>query len=326
MNVTNVGSTWHHYSKIWNIGHPQSAGLLDGPALVVEEKIDGSLFQCGIYDGQLHCASKGAQLWVESPEQMFTKAVNMAKSLSLTPTWCYRFEYLQKPKHNVLPYDRVPKGNLILLDVEYDYCKFLSPVEKAEEAVRLGVECVPSIAEYHMITESDTFDRPPLVTTSDFEAWLKRPSVLGGALIEGVVLKNYAKFDQFGHTLMGKYVSEQFKEVHRKEWAVKDQSKGDVVDMLIKELATPARWQKAIAHRRESGQLQYAPQDIGPLIKEIQADVKLEEEEYIKDKLFQWAWHQIARGVIGGFPDWYKRSLMEKALTHVEEKPNATTH
>jgi len=111
---------------------------------------------------------------------------------------------------------------------------------------------------------------------------------------------------------MGKFVSEKFKEVHAGEWRAANPSKGDILDNFIAQYKTPARWQKAVQHLQERGELQNAPQDIGKLIKEAQADLIAECKDEIAAKLFEWAISKIQRGIVGGLAEWYKESLMEQ--------------
>ena len=301
-------STWHSYPKIWALGHPKAEHVLD-PPFIVEEKIDGSLFQCGRYEGVLRCASKGAEILLGAPEAMFRRAVEVAQTLPLVEGWCYRFEYLQKPKHNTLAYARVPEKHLILLDVETAFHTFQMYHEKQQSARDLGVECVPLIATY---TNGQETIMKYTAAKADFHRWLQTPSVLGNCLLEGVVIKNYQRFDESGHVLMGKFVSEAFKESHKVEWRVSNPTKSDVVTQLIQAYHTPARWEKAVIHGREVGEVYESPTDIGYLLKAIQEDIKVEEIDRIKDLLFQWAWPQIRRGVTKGFPQWYKERLAER--------------
>src|SRR5690242_11376793 len=103
--------SWHSYPSIFALGHRYVADLLTVPVLV-EEKIDGSQFSFGISTvGELAIRSKGAQMHIDAPEKMFQKAADTVKELKdvLTPGWTYRAEYLAKPKHNTLAYDRVPE-------------------------------------------------------------------------------------------------------------------------------------------------------------------------------------------------------------------------
>ena len=105
----------HSYSSPLQLGHREAARLFDG-VVVVEEKVDGSQFSFGRFwegnDLNLRCRSKGATLNVNAPDKMFARAVETAQELALTPGWTYRAEYLAKPKHNALAYDRTPTNSL----------------------------------------------------------------------------------------------------------------------------------------------------------------------------------------------------------------------
>jgi hypothetical protein len=138
---------------------------------------------------------------------------------------------------------------------------------------------------------------------------LDKTSILGGQKIEGIVIKNYHRFGADKKVLMGKLVSEAFKEVHKGAWRESNPTKSDIIQSLIVSYRTPARWNKAIQHLKESGKLDESPKDIGSLIKEVQNDVKTECKEEIMDALFSYAWPQIQRGIVTGLPDWYKEEL-----------------
>ena len=289
------------YPKIFNLGHAWIKDLLLDEVMV-QEKIDGSQFSFGVKDGQLLCRSKGTTLDIAHPQKMFEKAVQMAQTLTslLHDGYIYRGEYLEKPKHNTLIYGRVPQQHVILFDIQPAPGDFFGQEFMISEAARLGLELVPTLY-------AGKLDSPTLLTEL-----LQRESVLGGCLIEGVVVKNYHRLGPDGHQLMGKHVSEAFKETHRADWKERNPGRGDVVQALIQDLGNPARWSKAVQHLDEAGTLQRAPQDIGPLIKEVQRDVLAECETHIKDALYRWAKDQIMRGVTVGLPQWYKEQLLEQ--------------
>lgn len=293
----------HGYPSIYNIGHKVLAGFFDDPVLV-EEKIDGSQFSFGVFGGEIRCRSKGAKIEVDEPAKMFAQGVDVVKRLApmLRDGWTYRGEYLQKPKHNTLAYGRIPVDHVILFDINRGEEDYLAYAEKKDEADRLGLEVVPIIF-VGMVT---TFEQ--------FKSIVEGVSCLGGAPMEGVVLKNYTKFGPDKKALMAKYVREAFREQHALEWKATNPSRIDVVDALIRSLATEARWAKAVQHLRDAGTLEHDPRDIGPLLREIPNDVRKECEAIIKDKLFDWAWPKIQRGVIAGFPQWYKDSLAKQAF------------
>ncbi len=294
-----VATSYHSYPKIYAIGHSALKELFLDDVLI-EEKIDGSQFSFCKMESGLRCRSKGAQLNVEYPESMFREAVEIAKTLNLRDGWTYRAEYLKTPKHNSLAYDRIPEKHLIIFDVNTAEEEYLQYEEKKNEATRIGLECVP-------ILHNGRVDNPETLL-----ALLDTTSILGGQKIEGFVIKNYKRFGSDKKALMGKYVSENFKEVHSKEWKNSNPSTNDVIQKLILGLKTPARWNKAIQHIKERGELTQSPKDIGMLIKEVQFDIADECKEEIKDALYQFAIKHIQRGVVGGLPEWYKEELMRQ--------------
>jgi len=296
------------YPSIYNLGHKALESFFDNP-IIVEEKVDGSQFSFGIVDGELCARSKGADLVLDAPEKMFSKGIETVKALEsvLTPGWIYRGEYLQKPKHNTLPYERTPNQNIILFDIMTGPENYLGPAEKKAEADRIGLECVP------------TFEITEVMDLEKLKELCARESVLGGVHMEGVVLKNYFQYGPDKKVLLAKYVREEFKEAHKTAWKASNPSRGDVVDQMIAMYKVEARWRKAIQHLRDKGELTESPKDIGPLIKEIPADILKEHIDEIKQELFDIAWPKIARGVVNGFPQFYKDLLAESMF----EKPDA---
>lgn len=295
-------TSWHSYPKIYNVGHKYISDLLIGH-VIVEEKVDGSQFSFGIFNGELKCRSKGVELNIEDPEKMFSKAVTFVKSIQylLKDGFTYRGEYLQKPKHNTLAYDRAPNNNIILFDINPGEEVYISSEDKKEEAARLGLETVP------VLYEGDGSDLNLAIMTQ----MLEHTSVLGGQKIEGVVIKNYALFGPDKKVLMGKHVSEAFKEIHSKEWKVGNPGREDIIAALVNKYKTPARWNKAIQHLKEKGLITDSPKDIGLLIKETKEDLLLECTEEIKEDLFNYFKDQILRGSVNGLPEHYKNLLLE---------------
>jgi hypothetical protein len=287
------------YPKVWALGHAGIKELLFDE-VIVEEKIDGSQFSFGRFNGELRCKSKGAEINIEYPEKMFSNAVDVVKNLSLVDGFTYRAEYLKTPKHNVLAYDRIPKDHLIIFDISTGLEQYLSYTDKFNECARLGLECVP-------ILFSGKIEDPAAIVEL-----LQTTSVLGGQKVEGIVIKNYNRFGIDKKILIGKYVSEAFKEVHGAEWKEANPTKNDVIAHLIASYKTPARWHKAIQHLKEAGKLTQSPKDIGMLIREVQDDIEAEEKEEIKNKLYANAIQHIKRGVVGGLPEFYKEYLMKE--------------
>ena len=292
-------NSWHSYPKVWNLGHPQISELFEDEVLV-EEKIDGSQFSFGIFGEELKCKSKSKELIMDAPEKMFEKAVETVKEIAplLKCGYTYRAEYLQKPKHNVLAYDSVPTKHLMIFDINMGLEQYLDYEDKVKEALSLGLDVVP------------TFGKIKISNPEDVAELLERESCLGGQKIEGLVFKNYQRFGRDGKALLGKYVSEKFREKHKKDWKDQNPTNKDIIAMLGQSYRTNARWDKAVMHLRERGDITETPKDIGLLIKELQHDLDKEIFDEVAEKLAQHAMPIIKRIVSRGFPEWYKQKLM----------------
>ena len=319
-------SSWGSYPSIYAMGHSAIKDLLNHE-VNVEEKVDGSQFSFGlvpanldsngkpvdpvwnVFDNicwSLKVRSKGAVIHIDAPPKMFARACEMVKEMSgqLHPGWTYRGECLDKPKHNALAYDRVPAGHIIIFDINTGNQEYLSYEDKKAEAERLGLECVPLLFT------------GKITGVEHFRKFLDTVSVLGGQAIEGVVVKprNYNLFGADKKVLMGKFVSEAFKEVHRKAWGEGGEfakaSKNDIIRKVTLALSTPARFQKALIHLKEKGLIEGSPRDIGLLIKEIPHDILKEEQGWIMETLFNALWPDISRGINRQVPTWYKDLLL----------------
>lgn len=315
--MTDFSTSWHSYPSIFNVGHKAIADLLT-VEVQIEEKVDGSQFSFGIFPNTdtpvvrleqgvpygIRCRSKGATMHPDAPVDMFKLALKAVKDrvALLHPGWTYRGEFLAKPKHNALAYDRTPKDNIIIFDICTGHEEYLSYAEKAQEAQRIGLECVP-LLHSGMVTDID-----------QFRGFLNRTSVLGGPKIEGVVIKpiGYKLFGPDKKVLLGKFVGEEFKEAHKATWGESNPTGKDIIQLISDKYRHVGRWAKAIQHLRDAGRIQDAPQDIGPILQEIPLDIEKECKEEIQDALWKWAWPHIKRGVIRGFPEWYKEKLLEK--------------
>src|SRR5258708_15948098 len=145
--MTDIEATWHSwhsYPKVYALGHAAIRGIFDDP-VAIEEKIDGSQFSFGVFDGDVKVRSKGATMYLDDSEKLFSGAADEVKKilLLLHNGWTYRTEYLAKPKHNTLAYSRVPQNNIIGFDVNTGNEEYLSYEAKREEFTRLGLETVP---------------------------------------------------------------------------------------------------------------------------------------------------------------------------------------
>lgn len=290
-----------NYPKIFALGTVYIKDIFEDE-VELTEKIDGSMFGFGKTNGILHMHSKGAQLYLSDPNRMFKKAVDYITSIQdrIPDNMMFFGEYLQGPKHNTLKYDRVPKNNIALFG-----------------AASVTQEFYPDINKWAELFE---IDRAPILYTGKVNSvdmlysFLERDSYLGGTKIEGVVVKNYHRAFLLGGQpiplMAGKLVSEKFKEVHNSRWGKEETTKGKM-EVFMDSFCTEARWLKAIQHLREAGTLLGEPKDIGPLMKSIHLDIEQEEEENVKEFLWNEYKGDIKRRAVRGLPEWYKRRLIE---------------
>lgn len=289
------------YPKVFNMGHRAVLDIFKED-VVVQEKVDGSQFSFGVMDGELTCRSKGKVQNVDAPDKLFEKATETIRNLKdkLHPEWIYSGEYLRTPGHNTLKYNRVPKQHIILFDIRVGDEVYLSYNEVKKEADRLDLEVVPLV----FTGKVNNLDH--------LKDILETESVLGGVKMEGVVAKNYVRFSQDGKALMAKIVRPEFKEQNNKLFRKSNPLAGDILETIKERYKTEARWNKAIQHLRDNGELENSPRDIGKLIQEVRRDVKEECEEEIKEILFKWAWKKVSNSLTGGFPEYYKELLLKK--------------
>ena len=273
------------YPKILNLGHKYLEHLFSDQ-VIIEEKVDGSQFSFGVRaDGNVFYHSKGREIFKPVSDKLFNAAVEYVDSIAglLVPGWTYRGEVLCRPKHNTLCYDRTPKHNIIIFDIDKGEEAYVTWLEKRDIAHSLDLEVVPLLGG-GLINNIEAL-----------KSLLQTKSILGGTSVEGIVIKNYHRFGIDGKAVMGKWVREEFKEMNAGKWKKSNPNTLDILGELINTYKSPARWEKAIQHFRDAGKLTGELKDIGPLIGEISEDVKTECAEEIKDKLFKYAWPKSAR-------------------------------
>lgn len=290
------------FPKILHIGDKQILDLFEGE-VEITEKIDGSQLSFGKIDGEVITRSKGREF--TEPDKLFIPVTEYVHSIAdrlPEGIWFYG-ETLATPRHSTLAYDRTPKNHLALFGVyEADKNLFHGYDTIKEWADKLDVDAVPLL--FSGKTSADKI--LDLVKDS--------PSYLGGQSIEGVVVKAYKPWLFLGQiplsVMSGKYVTEEFKEVHTKDWSKLNTGKGKF-EVLKENYRSEARWRKAVQHLRERGELTGTPKDIGALIKETRVDIETEEKENIKDVLWAIYKEDILKYSVFGLAQFYKESLVK---------------
>lgn len=291
------------FPKVFAIGTDYISSIFEG-IVEITEKIDGSQFVFGKLDDVLYLRSKGQQIFPENPDKMFKEAVNYICSIEekIPNNTVFYCEYLKKPKHNILNYSSIPRNHLILFGVADKTEKFYSYDALCKYAEMLDIDIVPRIYI------------GKINNAEEIIKLLDRESILGGTNIEGIVVKNYNQPFLLGGQpiplMAGKYVSEKFKETHRKNWGKEFTGKGKW-EVFKDSFRTNARWEKAIQHLQEKNELENSPRDIGKLILEIKNDITEEEKENIKEFLWKEFGEEVLRYSTKGFPEFYKEKLLK---------------
>lgn len=290
------------FPKILHIGDKQILDLFEGE-VEITEKLDGSQFSFGKIDGEVITRSKGREF--TEPDKLFAPVWEYVHSIAdrlPEGIWFYG-ETLGTPRHSTLAYDRTPKNFFAMFGVyvmeTHEFLNYDSIVEWSE---KLDVDPVPllyrgEIAQAEILKFVD-----------------ETVSYLGGQKIEGVVVKAYKPWLFLGSiplsVMAGKYVTEAFKEVHQKDWSKLNTGKGKF-EVLKENYRTEARWNKAVQHLREKGELTGTPKDIGGLLKEVNIDIETEEKENIKEHLYNIYKNDIMKYATFGLAQWYKEELVK---------------
>lgn len=217
------------------------------------EKIDGSYFQFGWYNGEFRYRTK-KMLDYEIKDKMFDKAIEYVTSNKdlIGKDEVYCCEYLSKPKHNKITYDLEEMGDL----------EFVLFVIKR---VPFSREPLPPLKNLIPIPIVNTLELGP------------RNKSAYGELREGLVAK-----DENGQ--LYKIVDESFKEVKHKP--------KDKTIKLVDEVFQPYlngldnRTDKTIFRLKEQGK-SLTNKLVGDILKETVNDLLLEEKENIKEDLYK---------------------------------------
>ncbi len=137
--------------------------------------------------------------------------------------------------------------------------------------------------------------------------FFKKESFLGGTTIEGIVaVDRKPRYGSEPPFTGAKLVAPEWAEKHNRRPS-KPGKMGweDFKDTY----RTEARWLKAIQHLRDKGVLENEWSDIGPIIQEIQRDLKWEEYDIIMEKLWNLFGKNLLKHATVGFPEYYKKYL-----------------
>jgi hypothetical protein len=293
------------FPKILHIGDKQILDLFE-TEVEITEKIDGSQFGFGkTPEGELIIRSKGREIEADNADKLFLPAVLYVNSIAdrIPNGFFFYGETLCAPRHSTLAYDRIPRNHIALF-----------AVYEVEPRVYHNYDTIREYAELFEVDAVPLLFRGETSAVNVLEMVKDTPSYLGGQSVEGVVVKAYKDWMFLGQiplsVMSGKYVTEEFKEVHQKDWSKLNTGKGKF-EVLKENYRTVARWNKAVQHLRENGELTGTPKDIGALIKETRVDIEAEEKENIKDVLWNIYKEDILKYSVFGLAQWYKEELVK---------------
>lgn len=253
-------------------------------AVEVTEKMDGSYFQFGWYNGEFRMRTKST-LDHEGIDKMFNKVMNvlilMKDDLPKDVIFCC--EYFQKPKHNALAYDfssLMDRGDDIVAHATGHTRFFLFLIEAIdltkEWSERNVTAKLPTISFGHL----GTFVHMSHLSVEDEQSEPNRMAQgTYGAVREGIVVKN-SKGERF------KFVTDHFKEVHggKKRSPRKYKEVDCVWEPYV--LGLRARTEKAIFRLKERGMV-FGKKTFGATIGETVKDLLLEERSNLEKDVFK---------------------------------------
>jgi len=289
------------YPKVKNLGDRALKHLFDGE-IELSSKLDGSnwriyldknnLFELGTHNQEgvemlkarieMTKQNRGKHdmfdLAIEQSEKLIPKLKKIIQKYNLDNITLYT-EYLRTETHGAIHYSRIPKNHLYLFGT-------ISVKDGIER--NLKTKGLIKLANYLDIEPVNILFEGEIHNPEDLEKYLNTDSVLGGTKIEGIVIKNYNQTYPIdllstqayvGFPLMGKLVSDKFREVQDKSWK---KQKIPVEDKIAEMYLTEARFTKAIQHLKEEGKITYEKKDLGVLIPEFINDLLSEEKETIE--------------------------------------------
>jgi hypothetical protein len=295
------GARLKHYPKVLQLGEPRLLGFLDGVNVIVQEKLDGSQFRFGKIGDKLVCGSHRIDYSdAVVPDGYFRKAADYIQSIAdLVPNDTVFFgELLDKPKHNTIVYAKTPTNGIMLFD-QFNLLteRWATPPELMSMAVNLDID-PPNVLESGPQTKES------------LTKLMSGESYLGGAIMEGVVVKNYdflitGPESPAPHPAFGKYVRASFKEENQTNW--KEQK--DVVGQIVARYRTVARFEKAAQHLQDDNKLTQSMKDMALLIPELETDFETECKNEVLEMLWQRYRRDIVRSISAGLAEWYKTKL-----------------
>lgn len=148
--------------------------------------------------------------------------------------------------------------------------------------------------------------------------FLERDSFLGRTKLEGIVIKNYSRLNQWNRQLFAKLVREEFREENKRVFKRVDFK--SIEEEIAERFFTRARLVKMVQKLKEEGKYEGHLRDIRHLVGDTPKDIYEENKEDIKEILFEHFWKRISRIVTGRVAPEYKKLLEEELFETMAKK------
>lgn len=293
-----MGLTHKSYPKIPAFGYDGTEDILDG-YVTITPKIDGSNVQIWLGDGVYHCGRRND--WLSESDKGFAPFLDFArkrwesstflKSAADRDNWLVIFGEFSN-NQNKLKYNL--KSPIIVFDVAetsvdddgamhfdfYDY--------EAMKAVADQADLDYTFAAYQG-EGSALGDVQNIIDT-----YLNQPSILGGVMEEGVVVKSYGRKTRYGRPYFAKLVTAEYSERNATKTKPTRLSTG-IGEWAVAEFFNKARLLKAVQKIKEDGTWveESTKKNIGKLIGVVTKDIHDEHYEEIAAKAAQVAWKEV---------------------------------
>lgn len=306
------------YCKIMALGKLGTEDIFEDE-VVISEKCDGSSVRIMNDGGTIRVGSHKKEISLEgsTPDaKMFIPFTTWVKEnetalLSFLPNQNVIFGEMCQ-SHNVIKYAN--KYPIVIFDIG----------EVAEYGLEFRDANFQNIRQSYLSKElkvpiAPTLYRGKVTNRDQLDKFLSAASFLDKTKnIEGIVIKNYSRLNQWDRHLFAKLVRQEFKE-RNKEVFKRGESKS-VEEAIAEFYFTRARLIKMVQRLKEEGKYTGELKDIQYLVGMIPKDIEEEHKEDIKEFLYQHFWKQINRIISARIAPEYKKYVQEELFRGMDDE------
>lgn len=220
------------YQHVERLGVDEVTGLLNG-TVYVQPKIDGSNGQVWLQDDRLHFGSRRREVSIDDDNAGFANHFQALETSNPLVNYLRKYPnrilYGEWLVQHVVRYRKDAYQQFYVFDVlDATTEKYISYQNYTDELDAFGILQVPLLAVVDAPSETQ------IVGIAKANHFLLSSEVVG----EGVVVKNYEFTNQYGRTVWGKYVLDDFKKSKGVKKAIRDKTAGinpygDVIESLV---------------------------------------------------------------------------------------------